>query len=88
MATSAPAPGRSQSPRKHPSVVLEPLLLRAVQAADVCGASVRTWRIWDTTGKIPQPIRIGRVTFWRYDELRAWAAAGCPDRAGWEASRQ
>jgi len=44
MATSASAPGRSQSPRKRASVILEPLLLRAVQAAEVCGASVRTWR--------------------------------------------
>jgi len=88
MTTSAPAPGRSQSPRKQANVVLEPLLLRAVQAAEVCGTSVRSWRIWDATGKIPQPIRIGRVTFWRYDELRAWVSAGCPDRVAWEASRE
>jgi len=88
MAISAPALSRSQSSHKRANVVLEPLLLRAVQAAEVCGTSVRTWRIWDSTGKIPQPIRIGRVTFWRYDELRAWVAAGCPDRARWEASRQ
>jgi len=88
MATSAPAPSRSQSPRKRANVIFEPLLLRAAEAAILCGTSVRTWRIWDTTGKIPQPIRIGRVTFWRYDELRAWVAAGCPDRVTWEASRQ
>lgn len=35
-------------------------------------------------GKIPQPIRVGRSTLWRYLELRAWVNAGCPDRETWE----
>ncbi len=63
------------------------LLLTARQAATVCGKSLRTWRTWDTAGWIPKPIRIGRSTLWRADELRAWVAAGCPRRAEWE-SRQ
>lgn len=61
------------------------LLLTARQAATACGKSLRTWRTWDTAGWIPKPVRIGRSTLWRADELRAWVAAGCPRRAEWEA---
>jgi predicted DNA-binding transcriptional regulator AlpA len=63
----------------------EPLLLKAMQAAAICGKSLRTWRTWDAAGWIPRPVRIGRSTLWRADELREWVAAGCPRRAEWEA---
>lgn len=63
------------------------LLLTAKQAASVCGKSLRTWRIWDAAGWIPRPVRIGRSTLWRADELRDWVAAGCPRRAEWEARK-
>ena len=59
------------------------LLLTAPQAAAMVGKSTRTWRAWDAAGKIPQPIRIGRSTLWRVDELRAWVGAGCPRRKEW-----
>jgi predicted DNA-binding transcriptional regulator AlpA len=42
----------------------------------------------DATGKIPRAIRLGRSTFWRPEELKAWVAAGCPDRVLWEATQQ
>jgi predicted DNA-binding transcriptional regulator AlpA len=61
------------------------LLLTARQAASMCGKSLRTWRTWDAAGWIPRPVRIGRSTLWRADELRDWVAAGCPRRAEWEA---
>lgn len=61
-----------------------PLLLRASDAAALCKVSLRTWRAWDATGKVPQPLRIGRAVFWRLDELRVWVAAGCPDRETWQ----
>ena len=64
------------------------LLLRAEDAAALCSMSVRTWRTWGTIGKIPRPIHIGRIPFWRYDELKAWVAAGCPNRATWDAMRE
>ena len=60
------------------------LLLRAPEAAASCAVSTRTWRSWDAAGRIPQPVRIGRSTLWRLDELRAWVAAGCPRRKEWE----
>lgn len=61
------------------------LLLTARQAAAMCAKSLRTWRSWDAAGWIPQPVRIGRSTLWRADELRAWVAASCPRRKEWEA---
>ncbi|MCC7083662.1 MAG: helix-turn-helix domain-containing protein [Pirellulales bacterium] len=61
------------------------LLVTAKQAAQLCGKSLRTWRTWDSAGLIPQPVRIGRSTLWRIDELREWIAAGCPRRQEWEA---
>lgn len=62
-----------------------PLLLRAAEAAAQCGVALRTWRAWDSAGRIPHPMRIARSTRWRADELRAWVAAGCPDRETWQA---
>jgi predicted DNA-binding transcriptional regulator AlpA len=61
-----------------------PLLVTARQAASMCGKSLRTWRTWDSAGWIPRPVRIGRSTLWRADEMRDWVAAGCPRRAEWE----
>ena len=61
------------------------LLVTAKQAAAMCGKSLRTWRSWDAAGWIPRPVRIGRSTLWRADELRKWVVAGCPRRQEWEA---
>src|SRR5262249_32938033 len=60
------------------------LLVDAKTAATMCGKSLRTWRSWDAAGWIPRPVRIGRSTLWRADELRDWVAAGCPRRADWD----
>jgi predicted DNA-binding transcriptional regulator AlpA len=65
----------------------ERLLVTARQAAELCGKSLRTWRAWDSAGWIPKPIRIGRNTLWRADELRDWVNAGCPRRDEWEAQK-
>lgn len=62
-----------------------PLMISARAACRLCGKSLRTWRTWDSAGLIPRPVRIGRSTFWRVEELHSWIAAGCPRRAEWEA---
>lgn len=80
MDAELPAP-----PDRRP--IPEPLLVTAKQAAAACGKSLRTWRTWDAAGRIPQPLRIGRSTMWRIDELRQWVNAGCPRRDEWEAMR-
>jgi hypothetical protein len=64
---------------------LEPLMLAAKDAAKLFGKSLRTWRTWDALGLIPKPARIMHSTLWRLEELKAWAQAGCPRRAEWEA---
>jgi predicted DNA-binding transcriptional regulator AlpA len=65
-----------------------PLLITARHAAAMCGKSLRTWRAWDSAGWIPKPVRVGRSTLWRADELREWVAAGCPRRSEWEVRKQ
>jgi predicted DNA-binding transcriptional regulator AlpA len=65
----------------------EQLLITARRSAAICGKSLRTWRTWDAAGWIPRPVRIGRSTLWRADELRNWVNAGCPRRAEWEAQQ-
>jgi predicted DNA-binding transcriptional regulator AlpA len=70
-----------------PDDEVDMLLVTAKRAAQICGKSLRTWRTWDSAGLIPQPVRIGRSTLWRIDELREWIAAGCPRRQEWEARR-
>jgi predicted DNA-binding transcriptional regulator AlpA len=38
--------------------------------------------------KFPAPTKIGtEKTVWRIAEIRYWLAAGCPDRANWEAMK-
>lgn len=65
--------------------VNSPLLITAKQCAATCGKSVRTWRSWDAAGLIPRPVRIGRSTLWRANEIQDWITAGCPCRQEWEA---
>jgi predicted DNA-binding transcriptional regulator AlpA len=61
-----------------------PLILTAAAAAAIFHKSARSWHNWNATGKVPRPIRIGRSTFWRREEILAWFTAGCPDRETWE----
>jgi predicted DNA-binding transcriptional regulator AlpA len=87
MGTMRRPPGleRIELPEPEADRGTSPLLLTARQAASMCGKSLRTWRTWDAAGWIPRPVRIGRSTLWRADELREWVAAGCPRREEWEA---
>jgi predicted DNA-binding transcriptional regulator AlpA len=65
------------------TVESDPLLVDATTAAALCGKHLRTWRAWQAAGRIPRPIRIGRSLMWRFSELEAWVAAGCPPRKHW-----
>jgi excisionase family DNA binding protein len=65
-----------------------PLLLTIPEAAAMLRVNERTWRTWLASGRIPQPIRIGRKVFWRPEDLKAWVAAGCPDRETWAVLQQ
>lgn len=63
---------------------LEPLVVDAKRLAKLLCAGVRTVRTWDAAGKLPAHIRISGRVFWSVTEIRAWLAAGAPDRATWE----
>jgi predicted DNA-binding transcriptional regulator AlpA len=80
-----PTPGM---PESGPRPDFAAILMTAPQAAALLGRSLRTWRVWDAAGRIPRAIRIGRSTFWRPEELRAWVDARCPDRRTWEAMQE
>lgn len=65
-----------------PSVVL----MGVKEVAHCLNLSERTiWRL-NGAGKLPKPVSIGgKSKRWRMNEIAAWIAAGCPDRAIWEA---
>lgn len=65
-----------------------PLLLSATETARQLGVARSTLYEWSSSGRVPAPIRIGRRTLWRADDLRAWVDAGCPGRMAWERQRQ
>lgn len=60
----------------HP---VEPLLLRAKEAAHLCGLSVSTWYEFRSAGRIPPSIKIGKARLWRLDVLRRWVELDCPN---------
>jgi predicted DNA-binding transcriptional regulator AlpA len=62
----------------------EPLTVPAAVAGPLCGVSEATWWRLRSAGKCPRPLKVGGKTLWRTAELRAWVAAGMPDRKTWE----
>jgi predicted DNA-binding transcriptional regulator AlpA len=55
------------------------LLLSARMLAKRLAVSVRTlWRL-RSSGKLPEPVRLGGAVRWRAADIDAWVAAGCPD---------
>jgi len=64
-----------------------PILLRAKDAARLCGCGLSLWYQLDATGQNPQPITLNSLKLWPYEHLRTWAANGCPSRTSpqWQA---
>jgi predicted DNA-binding transcriptional regulator AlpA len=77
----APDSGTSLVPDALAAVVL----LDAKALARMLSCSVRHLRRLDALGDLPAPLRLGKLVRWRADEVRDWIAAGCPDRARWQA---
>jgi len=65
------------------------LALPARDAAALLGISrAQLWKL-HSQGKLPLPVRLGtKAPRWRVEELRAWLAAGCPDRETWQRLRE
>ena len=57
----------------------------AKEAAQLLGISERHLWALNSSGRLPQPVRLGRSVRWRRQELLAWLEAGCPSRDRWEA---
>ena len=57
----------------------EPLLVRAKDAARLCGLSPSTWYEFRSAGKLPPSIKLGKARLWRMDILRRWVELNCPN---------
>ncbi|MCL2624486.1 MAG: helix-turn-helix domain-containing protein [Planctomycetaceae bacterium] len=62
---------------------MQSILLNTKDAAALCGVTIKRWRTWNTLGKIPAPLRIGKNFFWKHAELVRWVEADCPARKHW-----
>jgi predicted DNA-binding transcriptional regulator AlpA len=66
----------------------EPLLIDARQLAELLAVSAATLARMKASGKLPAPVVLGAGCHrWRLDEIRRWAASGCPDRPSWKAQQ-
>ncbi len=64
------------------------LALPAAEVAKLLGISQRHLWALNSSGRLPRPVRFGRAVRWPVEELRAWLAAGAPERSRWEAMRK
>lgn len=62
--------------------------LDAVDVSRLLNVSKRHVAALNASGRLPRPVKLGRRTVWVADELRAWLAAGAPERSRWETIRQ
>ena len=67
--------------------VPEPILLDAKQAALMLGIGKTHLYALHSSGRLPLPLRLGRRTLWRVDELKEWVSVGCPSCQKWIAMR-
>ena len=68
---------------------LAPLLLDADQAALLLNIGRSLFYSMHSAGTLgPLPVRLGRRTLWRREELKRWVAAGCPTRDQWVKIKQ
>lgn len=71
------------TPQSTPPVPESSLLLSAVEVAALLGVSrAHVWRM-NSSGGLPEPVRLGKAVRWRRCELEAWVAAGAPSREKW-----
>ncbi len=51
---------------------LEPLLVRAKDAAALCGVSPRKWADLRSSGKVPPSFKLGGCVVWKTAHIRLW----------------
>jgi hypothetical protein len=64
------------------------LTVDAKGLAELLGIGLRTVRALDAGGKLPRGLFLAARKVWRVAEVRAWLAAGAPDRQTWEEIRR
>ncbi len=67
--------------------VNELVMWTRAQVAEACGVSETTIIRWRRSGRLPRPIRLGKLARWSADEIRAWAARESAAANGAEVSR-
>jgi predicted DNA-binding transcriptional regulator AlpA len=85
-----PLPPAEPQPRAPEAAAprVEAALLRARDAAALCGIGLATWWRWDAAGRMPRGVKIGGARLWSREELLDWIRAGCPARPEWQARRE
>ena len=62
----------------------ESLLVSADEGARLVGVGRTHFWAMHSSGRLgPLPVKLGRRTLWRRDELEAWVKRGCPGRVKW-----
>jgi predicted DNA-binding transcriptional regulator AlpA len=76
------------TPKALLTAAIEPLLVDTEQAAAVCGIGRATWFRLRSADKTPAPVRLGGRVLYRVEDLKLWAALGCPSRKEFEARKE
>ena len=64
---------------------LIPLLLDAEASARLLGIGRSLFYALHSSGRLgPMPVRLGKRSLWRRDEIESWVAADCPARQQWQ----
>jgi excisionase family DNA binding protein len=83
----SPVSNQAGADRKPPPpIALSPLLVPAAEAARLLGISKATFYRLKAAGKLPAPVKLGRI-LWRVDDLRLFVAFGCCSRIKFEAQK-
>ncbi len=59
--------------------ILKQRLLSAQELARELGVSPRSIWQWRDSGRLPKPVRLGKLVRWIADDIERWLADGAPD---------
>jgi hypothetical protein len=77
--------GGNLPPRRRKRRWLPPLMVRAPEAARLCGTSEASWWRWVAGHLCPAGVRVAGQRLWSRRSLALWVQWGCPPRAEFEA---
>lgn len=80
--------GQTRAAPDNAAAGLPPLLIDIQQLSALLARSTASLERDEAAGRLPAPLRLGGSKRWRYAEIEAWVAAGCPERKTWEAMRR